>query len=309
MASLFKLIKHLITSVGYYLPFLKSSSEFLNNILDKSEKKILFLNKNHIKYPITNKSMLILEKDSHLTDLILKDFEFEERFLLPKLLKKNGHFFDIGASIGLYSIVAGESIINGKIFAFEPCNISSKKLQKNIILNNYKNIEIINYAATNNDNDNQKIFINKNGFDAFNSMIAPISNDFDEELVQTIRLDTFAKMYNIKIEDIQFIKIDVEGMEFEALDGARELLKNGEHIIFMIEFNHDFRIGDTSCNKVYKLLKENNFECFYYTHEQKKLINIEHFKDSITGNFFCFHKNQLHLIQNYLATFKITTLN
>ena len=62
-------------------------------------------------------------------------------------LKKNDIFIDIGANIGTTTLEASKKIgVDGKIFSFEPNPRIFKFLQKNILLNKCKNIELFNFA-------------------------------------------------------------------------------------------------------------------------------------------------------------------
>ena len=55
-----------------------------------------------------------------------------------------------------------------------------------------------------------------------------------ETEIETITLDTFAEQYSI--EDVDFIKIDVQGAELDIFKGGKKLLKNVLKIVCEVEF-------------------------------------------------------------------------
>ena len=77
-----------------------------------------------------------------------------------------------------------------------------------------------------------------------------------ETEIETITLDTFAKQYSI--EDVDFIKIDVQGAELDIFKGGKKLLNNVLKIVCEVEFIPIYKdqplFGDVT-----KFLNQNNF--------------------------------------------------
>ena len=77
-----------------------------------------------------------------------------------------------------------------------------------------------------------------------------------ETEIETITLDTFAKQYSI--EDVDFIKIDVQGAELDIFKGGKKLLNNVLKIVCEVEFIPIYQdqplFGDVT-----KFLNQNNF--------------------------------------------------
>ena len=293
MNYIFNHIKFILKSIGFYFPSIDNYTINLLNFVDKFQKKVIFFNSNLIKYPVTANYYLYLDKHSYYTDLILQDFEHIERMLTGKLLKKKGHFIDVGANIGLYSIIASSLIDDGLIYAFEPSSMTYNKLVYNILLNKISNIKSFKLALSDEDNPSVTLYKNPKGFELFDSLIKPDRDYYSEELVQTTSLDAFILKNAIQINEIQFIKIDVEGVEYEVLMGATSILKNGKHIIFLVEFNHDYKDESSHCNKVFMLFKQYNFSCYEYLPKSKVLADVENLKNNFMGNFFVFHDSNI----------------
>ena len=65
------------------------------------------------------------------------------------LVKKNYNCLDIGAHIGMHSIILSKKVDKGKIFSFESDSLIFSLFQLNILKNNFKNIIPFKLAVTN----------------------------------------------------------------------------------------------------------------------------------------------------------------
>lgn len=146
--------------------------------------------------------------------------------LLQYILYKNyTHLFDIGASTGQIGFfpLFNENIY---VWCFEPQKNIYDILTSNMELNYIKNTKCYNFAISNSD---EETIINKPK-DLKSSGLATLGKnpirfqDYVEEVVKTITLDSFVKQNNIKHIDI--IKIDTEGFEYQVLQGAKATLQN-----------------------------------------------------------------------------------
>ena len=72
-------------------------------------------------------------------------YDFEEMKFLLRYLREDDNFLDVGANVGVYSILASAVITGGSIHAFEPSFISRERLEENLRLNHIENARI--YAA------------------------------------------------------------------------------------------------------------------------------------------------------------------
>ena len=61
--------------------------------------------------------------------------DWHEMNLLLRYLRPGDEFIDIGANIGIYSLLAGSRVgLDGKVYCFEPDTITFHKLKQNIQL-------------------------------------------------------------------------------------------------------------------------------------------------------------------------------
>ena len=158
--------------------------------------------------------------------------------------KKNIIFLDIGADFGYYSILSSNIFKNNKllkIYSFEPTSKSRFLLEKNIELNNAKNIKVFPFAIYKESDQNISIKIEEKATGS-NSISLDIQNS-EVEVVKTRTIDSVL-INEINNFDTVFIKIDIEGFETEALIGAKTILKSNKKIYLMVEDFVNDRIID-----------------------------------------------------------------
>jgi len=163
-------------------------------------------------YAMVQGSKMFLDKGdpSHLS--IFGVYEPNETELVKQIVQKNQTVIDVGSSIGYYTLLCSRLVgSKGKVFAFEPSLKRFQILQKNIEINNYKNVIAENKAVSNVDSE----------------------IEMNLRKIPAIRLDSYFNDYK---KQIDFIKIDIDNHEIYALDGMRNLVNNNRNIKMMIEF-------------------------------------------------------------------------
>ena len=165
-------------------------------------------------------------------------------------LKKGDNVIDAGAYPGDFAMYAAKIIENGKVMAFEPDRVNYEKMLANIRLNKIENIIPIEKALYSRegvigflDRHTENSSINKNG----------------ETKVKITTLDKELK--RLKMKKIDFIKIDVEGAEFEAIKGCRKTIKNNPLLELAIASYHIVN-GEKSRFKLEKVLKKMGLKTF-----------------------------------------------
>jgi FkbM family methyltransferase len=177
---------------------------------------------------------LKLYRDSNLSRLIYDGFEENELRFTKKVLREGDIFIDIGANIGLYSLIASPIVGNsGKVISFEPAPKTYARLKENIKLNNLTNISALNLGLSDSEGHLQ-LNISESGYEAWNTFAPTISERFKtSELAAVSTIDS--QFSGIDKSLIKFVKIDVEGWEKYVLLGGVDLFKNYSPIV-MIEF-------------------------------------------------------------------------
>ena len=149
---------------------------------------------------------------------------------IRKIIKPGMTAVDIGANFGYFSLLlsglVGES---GKVFAFEPDSSAFKLLSRNIKENGIKNVFLINKALSNK-TGNTKLYLDKDNQGEMSLSLDNIDKPCGYIFVETITLDGYFAHLN---EQIDFIKMDVQGAEGMVIDGAKEILnKHKPKILF-----------------------------------------------------------------------------
>ena len=101
-----------------------------------------------------------------------------------------------------------------KVLSFEPLNSAHAILTENIRLNEFRNIEIFNYALC---SKRENLYINEHEYERGSSFI---TTEPTNEEVSLFSLDEIYE--DITSEIISAIKIDVEGIEKELIKDAAE---------------------------------------------------------------------------------------
>ena len=163
---------------------------------------------------------------------LLGQYENDELLFIQKHLNPHSIFIDIGANIGVYSLSVFKMLPKAVIIAFEPFTKNYQKLAHNIVLNNAITIKLEQLAITDKDTDID-IFYNSAEDNAGMASSYLQTHDL-KETIKATSLDNY--LSDKQCENIDFIKIDIEGNEYPALLGMRNtLLKHKPILLVEIE--------------------------------------------------------------------------
>jgi len=209
-------------------------------------------------------------KRNDYIDSLFNKLEKSEQLLVSKLVKPGMIVFDIGANIGDYTLLFSTLVSNnGRVYSFEPTSHTCEKLRQRLIKSKSKNVEVFNKAVY---SDNTQIEFNEfsEEFAAWNSigkpqMLDPNNSDKIVPIVKTgkieaITLDYFCESNNI--QNIDFLKIDVEGAEFDVLQGAINLLNKKAVKFIQFEISQKMLEGlNRNAQSTFDILREYGYEC------------------------------------------------
>lgn len=179
--------------------------------------------------------------------LVFNNNKYEESIFrfFQKLDIPNGTILDVGANIGIYSLMFSRVCgANGKVFSFEPGSLNYTLLGLNKLINKLHNVYAFNYAVGNHDGFG-KLFLDD---PTTHSMKKVFSKS---EQVNVVKIDTFCGKNNINKVDL--IKIDVEGAEHDVLVGAEYTIKKHKPIIIIEFVENQQRIIDFLIKHNYEL--------------------------------------------------------
>lgn len=183
-------------------------------------------------------------KGSSINGCWLGTYEFDKQILFEKYVKPNMVVYDIGANAGFYTLLSAVLTgSTGKVFAFEPVPQNIFYIRKHLGLNKITNTVVVEKAVS-----------DKTSKFKFDLSSNPSMGHFSENgkiEVEAISLDEFTKQGN-PLPDL--IKMDIEGAEFDALNGAKEILNTKKPVIFLATH------GDEVKKNCLELLKEMSYK-------------------------------------------------
>jgi len=214
---------------------------------------------------------IVLDKHNLISKAIYLDkFETFETNYVAQTLNKGDIFIDVGANIGLFTIIASNKIgSNGRVYAFEPTSETYGKLIKNIKINQSKNVVCKNVAVSNREG---KAYISINGSEnsALNSIVSSSGNTAICEEIQCIALDEFFQENKIS-GIIKLIKIDVEGWELPVLQGMLQELKVAKPELIIEVNENNYRNVGYEVEDILNLLEQSNYNIYEFD-DQGELI-------------------------------------
>jgi FkbM family methyltransferase len=201
--------------------------------------------------------------------------ELETKFFVSRVIGNNFVCIDVGANLGLYSLLFLQESATSRVISFEPSSNFEQLIQ---------NISSV-YSGR---------------FDAFQIALGDVDGEIESEIWESYgynkikgkfnfnRLDTILEEKKITAVDI--IKIDTDGFEVQILNGALRTIKK-HHPLVIIESSKDLESGQ-NFQKIHSYFKDLNYshlatldggnEIFaFLDHAEKKEL-----KKSLSRNFF-----------------------
>lgn len=170
----------------------------------------------------------------------ISKYEPKQHNELIKLFKEATIFWDVGAHVGWYSVLASLTMQQGTIVSFEPNPMNIACLKKHISINNRQNIHVVPYALSSS--------CGKSHFSGGKQQ-----GHLSETGKLEVEMITADKYINDTGKVPDLIKMDIEGAELEFLKGANALLT--EHHPTLVISAHGYQ----KRNNCVKLLKKLNY--------------------------------------------------
>jgi len=215
--------------------------------------------------------------------------------IIKNNVKDGDNVIDLGANIGYFTLILAKLVgPTGKVFAFEPDPRNLALLKKNVEYNNYKNVIIVPKAVSN-VNDKCTLYTGQKTFGQ-NKIYKPKNTKIQKFIPidsETVRLDDFFKTNGL-LDKISFIKMDVEGAEFLALSGMKEILKLNKNIKIFTEAEISYlEDAGSSYDQFIDLLTENDFTFSLADNRSETLTKVNKsqlekiLNDEGSVNIFC----------------------
>ena len=154
----------------------------------------------------------------YFKNLKTDQYQEKQRQYSMKFLSNKRTALDIGANIGFWA--RDICRIFKKVELFEPHKLNIECLQKN--LQDYKNFKIHEYSLSN-FSGNGELYIDDNGLG--NNTLSKDSGLTNNIIVKVKKLD------DLDLNEIDFIKIDVQSHELEVIEGSVNTLKRNSPVL------------------------------------------------------------------------------
>jgi FkbM family methyltransferase len=140
---------------------------------------------------------------------------------LAKHLSRGMVFYDLGANIGFFSLLAARIVgPEGHVFSFEPDATVAVRLRRNVSQNGFSNVTVIEKGAWSSNRRGSFAAAESASPDRGTGRFVASQRD-GTALVECVALDDFAAAHSAP----DAIKCDVEGAEIEVLRGAENLIR------------------------------------------------------------------------------------
>ena len=246
-------------------------------------RKIRF---NKIKKPIikeikinrTKFKMLVNPKNELLEEILYLGEKYEEE--ISEIIKKHGNrkksFIDIGANIGYHSLYASPQY--KEVISFEPVKKTFKQFRESIKINKFKNIKAYNLACSNNVRTTH--IQCEEG--THNASTIKENKTKNTTKIRTTSLDEFLKKHYKKIG---LIKIDVEGHEWQVIEGMKKIIETATPPI-IIEFIPKFLDKQKGNQRINLLRYLNKHYKLTHIEKRKRIKNVERYANYIKNWVF-----------------------
>lgn len=212
--------------------------------------------------------------------------EFEDMGFLLHFLKEDDVFFDVGANVGSYTLLAS-GVKRAKTIAFEPIPKTHSFLVKNIALNGLQNLVLCERKGVGKKEETLHFI---DDVDTMNHVVRESGKK--SIVVDSLPLDKFYPEYKPSL-----IKIDVEGFETEVISGATKILSDPTLKAIIIELNGSGERYGYDDKNIHNTLIAADFEPYTYNPFKRELTKINSF-----GNFNTIYLRDLKVVNERLTS-------
>lgn len=182
------------------------------------------------------------------------DYEAANFAFLRQAAKPGAVILDIGAHIGLFSVYASKLVQpEGSVFAFEPAPATTTVLHQTIAINQMKGNVIPVQAAMGAEVGELTFFVSDDEADNSNSLV---SYKEDRKLngiqVPVDTIDHFVTKQ--QLQRVDFIKIDVEGAEYDTLRGGLNAINRFKPLVILAIHPEPIEKKGDSLEAIYDML-------------------------------------------------------
>ncbi len=221
-------------------------------------------------------------------ELLSKSFYKSDFRAIEKLLGPGDTAVDVGANVGTHSIMMARRVAAaGRVIAFEPTPTTAGLMRENLVLNKIENVELVE-AAISDAPGSVAMNLFDQRYSAWNSRGAPVMDGIAPVETIEVRSETLdAAMQARGVERINFLKIDVEGFELEALQGVAGLLGDGAIDCLSFEISKvPLEASGHEASAVFELLASFGYRSYKLDETSDRFVGPFNDTDDFYTNFY-----------------------
>jgi FkbM family methyltransferase len=218
------------------------------------------------------------------------DFEVK---LFEQICEEGDIVIEVGANIGAHTLPLSQFVgKQGLVYAFEPQRIIFQTLCANLAINSISNVICHPYAVA---AEEGFFLVPRFDYNEENNYGGiEISKYSRGEKVRVVKLDDFIHPLKLTL-----LKIDVEGMEYEVINGAKNIIERCKPILY-VENDRKEKSSD-----LISLIRSLNYKMYWhfppffnpdnFAHQKEKLFE----KDYFSSNMLCVHESSDFEVENF----------
>jgi FkbM family methyltransferase len=209
----------------------------------------------------TEYGVFYIDPVSNFGDALITNgvYELDLTNYFKNTLKEGDVFIDIGANEGYYSILSASLVGNkGKVFAVEPQSRLQNILFNNIEENKTFNVKVFQNAISDKIGT-ALINLTPDMNTGSSGMFRSTKYKCPTEIIPQTTLSDFFSLLNIT--NVKLLKMDIEGFEYYAILGSKEIFKNNIIENIALEFHPEIiKEHGYNVDEILKFLKDAGYK-------------------------------------------------
>lgn len=197
-------------------------------------------------------------------NLYIGFMEYEDMLFVLHALQPDETFVDVGANVGAYTILASK-VVGAKSISYEPLPNTVDRLKDQIQINRIDNLVSIRNKGVG--NLNGELFFTNN-----NDTVNKVS--LSGQAAHTTKVEVITLDSDLEKNRSYFFKIDVEGFEYNVIEGGLETLLSPQTAALIIELNGSGDAFGHSNEDIHKQLVSLNFTPVSYNPFNRSLKQL-----------------------------------
>jgi FkbM family methyltransferase len=234
---------------------------------------------------------------------IHQKYEPFETLLVEQMIKPGMTIVDIGAHIGYYTtLFAMWTGAEGRVIAIEPDPSNMRLLRRNVQLHRFSNVVCEQAAVLDHDGETRLFLSSTNTgdhriFDAKDDQVFNRGSRRTAVPVRAIALDGYLE--KMGIQQVDFVKMDIQGAEMMALPGMIKTLSNPNVALFCEFWPYVLRQAGAAPRQFLESLKQLGLEVFEIVETDRAVVPARfeelsnRFADTDYANLVCVHPQRI----------------